>query len=254
LVTVGSLFSGCGGTALGFQRAGFRHAWFVENNIYAAATLRKNYPGTVVYGDITKVDFTTVPRVDVLEGGFPCQDISNAGKRVGITGSRSSLWKYYLEAIRVLRPRYVSIENVAALVRQGLDTVLADLASIGYDAEWHCIPASAVGAPHTRDRIFVLAYPNYSKQKYDSAAVPSSNETFWWELQRRILGTGSEVQTTEELGNTSGWWRNEPGMGRMAYGIPNRVDRIKCLGNAVVPQNAEVIAKAIMEKINAENN
>jgi DNA (cytosine-5)-methyltransferase 1 len=155
------LFSGVGGIELGLERAGgFKTAWFVEYEPYAQAVLRKRFPSTPVYGDITQLDFSSLPRVDVLTGGFPCQDISNAGRRVGIEGSRSSLWKYYAEAIRCLRPRLAFIENVSALTRRGLDVVLGDLASIGYDAEWHCFPASAVGAPHQRDRIAIIAYPN----------------------------------------------------------------------------------------------
>ena len=154
---VGSLFSGTGGIELGLERAGgFETVWFVECDPHAQAFLRKYWPDATIYGDITEIDFASVPRIDVLTGGFPCQDISNAGKRVGISGSRSGLWKHYLRAISVLRPRIVFAENVAALTQRGLDTVLIDLAAIGYDAEYHCFPASAVGAPHRRDRIVII--------------------------------------------------------------------------------------------------
>lgn len=154
---VGSLFSGIGGIEIGFEKAGFETKWFVENEPYARAILKKRFPNAKIYGDITKIDFGTVPKVDILTGGFPCQDISNAGTRTGIKGSRSSLWKYYLKAIRILRPKFAFIENVSALLNRGLNVVLADLTTVGYDAEYHCVPASAVGAPHRRDRIFIIA-------------------------------------------------------------------------------------------------
>lgn len=259
---VGSLFSGCGGTALGFEWSGYEHAWFVEREPYAQAVLRKNFPGAVVYGDITKVDFKSVPRVDVLEGGFPCQDISNAGKRAGIEGSRSSLWKDFRRAISDLRPQFVSIENVAALTGRGLDVVLCDLAALGYDAEWHCVSASAVGAPHRRDRIFILAYGNLcgcvhgqtQEQPTEGGQqtqpiVGCCSEDVSDTSRERLQGQCESERVQKEHTNNGehGWWSVEPCVGRVANGVSNRVDRIKCLGNAVVPQNAEVIAKAIKE-------
>jgi len=125
---VGSLFSGIGGIELGFERAGFKTLWFCEIDPYAQAVLRRRFPDAVVYGDITKLDFKTVPGIDILAGGFPCQDISTAGKGIGITGSRSGLWKYYAKAIRVLRPQVAFVENVSILTGRGLDVVLSDLA------------------------------------------------------------------------------------------------------------------------------
>jgi DNA (cytosine-5)-methyltransferase 1 len=101
-----------------------------------------------------------VPYVDVLAGGFPCQDLSYAGKGAGIDGERSGLWGEYARLIRELRPRYVVVENVTALLARGMGRVLGDLAACGYDAEWDCIPAAAVGAPHRRDRVWIVAYPN----------------------------------------------------------------------------------------------
>ena len=163
---VGSLFSGIGGIELGLERAGgFETAWFCDCEPYAVAILNKHWPGTPVYEDVTKLDFANVPKIDVLTGGFPCQDISNAGKRAGIEGSRSGLWSYCAQAISALRPRLALFENVAALTQRGLDTVLGDLAALGYDAEWYCFPAKAVGAPHQRDRIVILAYPNDARQQ-----------------------------------------------------------------------------------------
>ena len=175
-MNVGSLFSGIGGIELGFERQGFTTLWFVENDLYARAVLKKRFPNTPIYDDVTKVDWGAVPKVDVLTGGFPCQDISNAGKRVGISGSRSSLWKCYLEAIRVLRPRFALIENVSALINRGLDVVLSDLAALRYDAEWYSLPASAIGAFHRRDRVFIIAYLGGDTSSYGDDKVGGVQE------------------------------------------------------------------------------
>lgn len=277
-MNVGSLFSGIGGIEIGFERQGFHTEWFVEYEPYAQAILRKNFPDAKIYGDIKEIDFRTVPKVDILTGGFPCQDISNAGKRAGIKGSRSSLWKYYCEAIRILRPRYAIIENVAALAGRGLNVVLADLAQIGYDAEWYVISASSVGAHHQRQRLFIIAYP--SSDGFNSSEGSPRGEVLLRSDQERndekiLEGCGQEQQLDveqdgsvqhvsdsnckglqrgcpssdrrRERGSMAGYWSAEPDVGRVAHGISNRMDRIKCLGNAVVPQVAEVIAKAIKE-------
>lgn len=339
-MNVGSLFSGVGGIELGFERArGFTTKWFVERDDYAQAVLRKHWPDAIIYDDVTQVDFGTVPKVDVLTGGFPCQDISNAGKRVGIEGSRSGLWKEYLRAIRALRPRYVFVENVAALLGRGVDVVLGDLASLGYDAEWHCVSASSVGAPHRRDRIFIIAYlvdSDYdgrfaseerggvgeggdcgasesvasgelerSSEQRDvvadshfggcvygqsqefadcggeqaqpdcfakSQAVLSDSCCSGLSGQCQSVGVqpshaehcvdgGREVESglggvvdgfSDGLHSSrefqTGFWKEEPeGVPRTTNESRNRVDRIKCLGNAVVPAVAEVFARAIKE-------
>jgi DNA (cytosine-5)-methyltransferase 1 len=195
VLRVGSLFSGIGGIELGLERAGgFETAWFVEKEPYARAILKKHWPNTPIYEDITTLDFENVPRVDVLTGGFPCQDISNAGKRAGIEGSRSGLWAYYLQAIRTLRPQIVIAENVSALLSRGLDTVLSDLAEIGYDAEWYCFPASSVGAPHQRDRIVILGYP------HDDGQSPPEERTVI--VERSDSGSSREEQTRKSQGSS----------------------------------------------------
>lgn len=153
----GSLFTGTGALDMAAAEVlGADPVWFCDIDPGASALLAHHYPEIPNLGDIT-VDWTTVEPVEVLTGGFPCQDISNAGKREGITGARSGLWSYYADAIRVLRPRYVLIENVAALVVRGLDRVLADLATLGFDAEWATVRASDVGAPHQREQVFIAA-------------------------------------------------------------------------------------------------
>lgn len=267
MMRVGSLFSGIGGIELGFEREGFETVWFVEVDEYARAVLRKHWPKTVIYGDVTKIDWRDVPTVDILTEGFPCQDISNAGKRAGIKGSRSSFWRYYCDAIRVLRPRYAVIENVAALVNRGLDTVLADLAEIRYDAEWHCISASSVGAFHRRERIFIIAYPNscrhihgqieeqsakrgqYALSESESICFDASNTDNDDNRKKCKKSICKEVAYVSDSScqGSQGQWSLEPCVGRVADGVPCRVDRIRCLGNAVVPQCAQVIAQAIRE-------
>ena len=146
------LFSGIGGFSLGLERAGLRTVAFCEIDPYCRAVLRKHWPDVPCYDDVTTLNIERLNAdgigADVIAGGFPCQDISTAGKGAGITGERSGLWKHYARIIGEVRPRYAIIENVSALLSRGLGDVLGDLSALGYDAEWHCIPASAVGAPH----------------------------------------------------------------------------------------------------------
>jgi DNA (cytosine-5)-methyltransferase 1 len=152
-----SLFSGIGGFSLGLERAGFATpVAFVEIDPFCQRVLAKHWPGVPIHGDITTREFTE-GEADVITGGFPCQDISFAGAGAGLAGARSGLYRHIIRAIRVVRPRVAILENVAALLCGGLGTVLGDLAEVGHDAEWHCIPASAVGAPHRRDRVWIIA-------------------------------------------------------------------------------------------------
>ncbi|WP_229686958.1 DNA cytosine methyltransferase, partial [Longimycelium tulufanense] len=154
----GSLFSGCGGLDLAVAEVfGTEPAWFCDPDPAAVAVLAHHWPSTPNLGDITAVDWDQVEPVDVLVGGFPCQDISNAGKREGIAGERSGLWTYFARAIGVLRPRHVVVENVAAVLVRGFDTVAADLARLGYRFAWTVLAASEVGACHRRNRLFLVA-------------------------------------------------------------------------------------------------
>jgi DNA (cytosine-5)-methyltransferase 1 len=165
VLTVGSLFAGIGGFDLGFERAGMRTLWQVEQSEFCRRVLERHFPDARfndvrdVTGAPTLSRATLLEYVDVLCGGFPCQDLSYAGKGAGIDGERSGLWSEYARIVGELRPRYVVVENVSALLARGLGRVLGDLAALGYDAEWDCIPASAVGAPHRRDRLWLVAYP-----------------------------------------------------------------------------------------------
>ena len=228
------LFSGIGGFELGFERAGFRIAAMYEIEPYAVAVLRRHWPDVPIFGDIRQLRGSDVGHIDVVTGGFPCQDISLAGKGAGITGSRSGLWFEYERIIGEVRPSWVVIENVSALRSRGLEQVLGSLAALGYDAEWHCVPASAVGAPHRRDRVWIVAYPARLLQGRLR------------ELLQECAGQRTLGARDGSRADLRGHWLTEPNVGRVAHGVPARVDRLKGLGNAVVPQIPELIARAIM--------
>jgi len=252
IVTVGELFAGIGGLGLGLERAGMTVKWAIENDPYAAAVYRKNFPDVeVIEQDIKKVAFSGLEPVDLICGGFPCQDISYAGKGAGIEGERSGLWSEFWRAICDVRPRLALIENVPALLNRGLNVVLSDLTSLGYDAEWDCIPASAFGAPHRRDRVFVVAYSNSDRKWGETSSDTNGRdgETLRQE-ERKCIGVGSEANMAVSTLKVSGQWTVEPNVGRVANGVPKRVDRLRCLGNAVVPQVAEFVGRRIMEVYN----
>ena len=156
----GSLFAGIGGLDLGLERAGMECRWQVEIDDYCNKILSKHWPNVPKYRDVREVGKENLEAVDLICGGFPCQDISIAGKGIGIEGERSGLWKEFARIIGELRPRYALIENVPMLSRRGLNVVLADLAEKGYDAEWCDIRASDLGAYHKRERLFIVAYSN----------------------------------------------------------------------------------------------
>ena len=269
-LTFGSLFAGIGGFDLGFERSGMECRWQVEIDEYATKVLEKHWPHVRRWPDVRTWPQDDTERVDVICGGFPCQDISYAGKGAGLKGERSGLFFEAMRVIRELGPGCVVLENVAALLTRGLSDVLGSLASIGYDTEWHCIPAAAVGAPHIRDRVFIIAIlPN----------------TVWLERKsgrRRRVWTGNKVLANSEnanrrensliadsKGSDSGqqprgtlggrasrnhWWTSEPALDRVANGVPRRMDRNRGLGNAVVPQVAQWIGERIIESDNRRNS
>ena len=311
------LFSGIGGFSLGLERAGMKPVAFCEIEPYCRAVLGKRWPNVPVYHDVRELTGEKLRAdgivADVICGGFPCQDISCAGKREGIDGKRSGLWGEYARIIGEIRPAYAIVENVAALAIRGLDRVLGDLAALGYDAEWHCIPASAVGAPHRRDRIWIVAYANSAEWRAHTApcgqfqrqnSVPQRQEgpsgfagrSYDVANTSRLFRNGGEhngrsdcesTVTISQSGNggdathmahTERWrlparheqhhegnavfltprsregawdhvgetWRTEPRLDRVAYGVPNQMDRCVALGNAVVPQIPEIIGRAII--------
>lgn len=249
MLTVGSLFSGIGGLDLGLERAGMRVIWQCEIDPFCRAVLAKHWPGVPCYEDITAVDWQAVERPDVLCGGFPCQDISTAGQRAGIkVGTRSGLWYEYAKAIRILRPRFIIIENVAALLVRGLGIVLSDLAEGGYDAEWQVLPAAQFGAPHWRHRLFIIAYPTGPRlecmdfqEREHNATVPK--------LPSRQQHRSTEIALFAGL---DGIRRPAiPGDLGVDDGLPAWLDRIKGVGNAVAPNVAEYLGRCVMEAANA---
>jgi DNA (cytosine-5)-methyltransferase 1 len=263
--TVGSLFSGIGGFDLGLERAGFEIKWQVEIDEYARRVLAKHWPDIPKYGDIRAIDWSTVEPVDLLCGGFPCQDLSYAGKRAGIDGERSGLWSEYLRAICTLRPRFILVENVPGLLTNAyLGRVLGELATCGFDAEWHCIPASSIGAIHRRDRVFILAYPKNSNGKNIHAGTNGHMETanrrsHILEPRRRALfpclPTWAEPDKFMCLSKVGGV---DDGLSReLDTTLKNSIKgRLHGLGNAIVPQIAEALGRMIltsMEASHAEN-
>lgn len=259
------LFSGIGGFSLGLERTGgFETVAFCEIEEYPRKILAKHWPEVPIYEDVRSLDAVQLQAdgisVDVITAGFPCQDISLAGKGAGIDGERSGLWSEVARLTGELRPRYVILENVAALLGRGLGHVLGDLAEIGYDAEWHCIPASAIGAPHRRDRWWCVAYPDEKRG--------NGRATEYGAVRRQIItrdcfipdhdaaigarerANGMEPHARPDGRHYSagrGRWPTEPDVGRVAHGVSRRVDRLKGLGNAVVPQIPELIGRAILE-------
>lgn len=157
------LFSGIGGFSVGLEKTGgFETVAFCDFDEPARKVLQKHWPNTPIFNDVKTLSAKDIDgTVDVICGGFPCQDISLAGKGVGLSGERSGLWFEFHRLIQEIKPKWVIAENVSALRSRGLDQVLSSLSEIGYDAEWHCIPASGIGAPHRRDRIWVVAYPRH---------------------------------------------------------------------------------------------
>jgi|TARA_Y100000310_G_scaffold53054_1_gene48675 DNA (cytosine-5)-methyltransferase 1 len=238
MMTVGSLFAGIGGFDLGLERAGMEVRWQVEIDPFCRKVLAKHWPGVKRYEDVREVGAHNLEPVELICGGFPCQDISNAGKREGITGARSGLWGEYARIIRELRPRYVIVENVGALLVRGIDVVLRDLAEIGYDAEWDVLSAAAVGAPHRRERVWIVAHPEGERVEGNGAP--------WLQEPQAQVGPG--LSGRDGSGTRPTHWQTEPDVDRMAHGVPARVDRLRGLGNAVVPQVVEWIGHRIIER------
>lgn len=221
---------------------GWHTAWFSEIQPYACRVLEKHWPNVPNYGDITSIKGDQVEQVEMLVGGFPCQDISVAGKGAGLSGARSGLWFHYARLIEEIQPRWVVAENVAALRTRGLDTVLGSLTTLGYDAEWHCIPASYVGAPQPRERIWIVAYPH-------GQCIEPVLDRGGQEGSGPFAPARSLDLMDADCRAGAGWsWATEPGVGRVAHGIPAYMDRLRCLGNAIVPQVAYLIFQAIQAR------
>lgn len=231
MLSFGSLFAGIGGFDLGFERAGMTCSWQVEIDPFCRKVLAKHWPHVRRHDDVQTFPPEPVEdwRVDVICGGFPCQDISNAGKRAGIEGSRSRLWTEFARCVRLLRPRFVVVENTGSIAVRGLGRVLGDLSEIGFDAEWSTVSACSLGAPHPRERMFVVAHAHgeQSGQRWREQFEEGCNQ------ERNVCQ-----------------WPGEPEPLRVADGLPDRLDRNRSLGNTVMPQITELVARAIVASSN----
>ena len=252
-------FSGIGGFSYAAEKlvGGFETTQFIEIDPYCQKVLNKHWPNVPIHDDITTYR-AELYSADVICGGFPCQSISTAGKGEGITEtSKSGMWFELIRTIRMVRPKYFILENVSAILANGLDIVLRDIYEAGYNAEWCCIPSSFVGACHQRDRWWLVAYPN-SKQSsgteseiqaggiFSSSSTRSKNvaDSDSNRLQRKI---GSRLHRatwrTQDIRRINPSWRqyeSKPCLRRGDDGLRNRVDRLKALGNSVVPQVAAI--------------
>ena len=330
-MTHGSLFSGIGGIDLGFEWAGIETKWQVEIDDYCQKLLSLRFPHTKKFTDVRKVGSHNLEKVDIISGGFPCQDISVAGKGAGLEGERSGLWTELHRVISELRPRFAFIENVPMLTIRGGGRVIADLAEIGYDAEWQIVGADDVGAWHRRKRIWIVAYDTQrhslnsdtnrirshkkrininretqfcdkqdsifgpvggkiprpgNDRQIETANVPDTDGTRTREHKKNLRrkkekkrgvrfnpnsknvpdpnkqrleryndrkSTTIQAKTTrtnirtENISNGTNYWSVEPDVGRVAHGIPKRVDRLKGIGNAVVPHIPYIIGKRLKE-------
>jgi DNA (cytosine-5)-methyltransferase 1 len=233
------LFSGIGAMSLGLERAGgFRTVAFCEIDPFCRRVLAMHWPSVPCHDDVSTRKFED-GEADVITAGFPCQDISFAGRGAGLAGARSGLFWEVVRAIRLVRPRFVLLENVAALLDRGLGTVLGTLAGDGYDAEWDCVGADRLGASQHRERIWILADANNAgRQGPIWAGEPHEARTEWQAAYR------------EPLRSACGFWppgpREVANIPRMADGPADRAHRLKALGNSLVPQIPEIIARAIL--------
>lgn len=250
-----SLFAGIGGIDIAAEWVGFRTILFVEIDNYCQKVLRKHWPNVPIIGDVRDVRGSDWRDVTLMTGGFPCQDISYANTVVqveGIDGKRSGLWNEYKRLVSEIRPKYVIVENVPALLFRGLDRVLGDLSAIGYDAEWKVISASSVGAPTQRKRTFIVAYPR-GKFGLNQFLLPRNCEKVddWdkdkekWGINREFPQMGTEALPRLVAKQPERYCN--PELLRISDGISHQLDRLKALGNAVVPQQIYPILKAIAD-------
>jgi DNA (cytosine-5)-methyltransferase 1 len=254
MLRVLDLFSGIGGFSLGLERTGgFETVAFCEIEEFPRKVLAKHWPGVPIYNDVRTLTADVLARdgiaVDVITGGFPCQDISHAGHQRGVEGdTRSGLYREVVRLLGELRPGLAVLENVTALLSgpseqpgQWLGRILGDLAAIGYDAEWHRIRAGTVGLPQERSRVWLLAYPNSVGRQAPILETPLPNKA----------GAFREWEQVELYGTRSGNTRCFPTSRtwRVDHGLPTELDiaRTKAIGNAVVPQIPELIGHAILQ-------
>jgi DNA (cytosine-5)-methyltransferase 1 len=227
------LFSGAGGMSLGLERTGqFQTLAFCEIEPYARSVLARHWPGVPCYDDVETADFASVGPVDLVTAGFPCQDISFAGKGAGLSGDRSGLFWHILRAVCLVGQPRILLENVAGLLVRGMPEVCGALAEVGHDAEWHCIPARAVGAPHNRDRLWILTDPQRNEQPRQ---------------EPRVGAFGRMGRVEQSVAWDGGWEAALSALRGMDDGLSRSVDRTDLMRNAVVPQVVEGIGRAILQ-------
>jgi DNA (cytosine-5)-methyltransferase 1 len=234
-----SLFAGIGGLDLGLERAGHECILQVEIDPFCQQVLAKHWPTVRRIADVRDVTAEDCEGADMLVGGFPCQPVSLAGKRLG-TADERWLWPEYERLLGVVRPRYALVENVPGLFHGGFGDVLSGLASLGYDAEWSVVSACSVGAPQARERVFIVAYPAGG----DGEARHRVDQGRGWRAQAPVGGL-SGVRIPRGWGRAGAWNAGEPALGRVAHGIPAAVGQLHAYGNAVVPQVAEWIGRRL---------
>ena len=288
MITIGSLFSGIGCFELGLSRGipNSKVIWQCEKDVFCQSILKKHWPNTKIYTDITKMDTKEVIRPDIMCAGFPCQDLSISGLQRGIyEGKKSSLYWYAYSLFSRLRPDIIVLENVSNLLRLGGREVLGSLAEIGYDAEWTTLSAKQFGAPHRRDRVFIVAYSRSLRRMEHKRLKEAIQQQELQGIQRKEIQesdmsepthrssphvthsdsehrkeqffskpiektrqfTQSDIQNPQKT-----YWQrvpNPPAICRVDDGIRNRLHRIKALGNAIVPQCSEYIGQRIYEGI-----
>ena len=263
--------SGIGGMSLGLERAGMTTVAFCEIDPFCRKILKKHWPDVPVFEDLKELASEprgTIPEFDIIAGGVPCQpfSVANANKRKGQEDDRH-LWPFMFEIIKQQEPAFVLVENVAGFVNMALDDVLTDLESEGYASQSYLIPACSVDAPHRRERCWVISYSDrrgkpeqiVAKQKitkritnhcaYVADSKGERMERHWTSgVEESQASSGSRLPRRNSARGEPAVWPPEPWVGRVADGGPNRVDRIKGLGNAVVPPLVEVLGHAIMEE------
>ena len=278
-MTFGSLFAGIGGFDLGLERAGMECRWQVEIDDYASRVLAKHWPHVARWGDVRTFPPGSPDEwtVDLICAGVPCQPISQAGKRNGKADERW-LWGECLRIVADLRPRFFVAENPVNLLNDDggrtFHEIVRAIASLGYVCEWHVIRAADVGARHRRPRVWIVAYPDELRRQGGDASEAlqslgeAGDESAGSRKPRR--SRRHQMASSTRLGDclrryreaASGvpglpgaariYWSTEPDVGRVAHGLPSRVDRLRCLGNAVVPQIVELIGRAILEAQGAD--
>lgn len=276
----GSLFSGIGGLDLAVEAVtGARTVWQVERDEWCRGVLAQHWPEAQRFDDVCSVG-EELERVDIIAGGFPCQDVSLAGKRAGLAGERSGLWSEFARIVRVVRPRFVLVENVAGLLSMEFGQVLGDLAALGFDAEWGVFRASDAGAPHRRERVFVLAVAD--AERVGGVAQPDAD------VLGRRSGNAEQARVGCGMGDAAGArceghgsGRAQPRLGGVADGLPRGMDahrwpagrgeeqheweaprvakaaperrhRLKALGNAVVPQQAALALRVLAARLGVD--